>query len=320
MDRAGRAPTPSAIGTSEGCLCALHLVSEAVRFTIPRMASPSTEPTTLHVCSFESRRAAEMQSLVERHGARATIAPSLREALLDDNPEAFDFAAALLAGRFDLVIFLTGVGARALLETICTRHSRSDILQALADCCVVVRGPKPVAVLREWQIRIDVRAPEPNTWREVIAALEDSRVSLRNSRVAVQEYGKPAAELHEALRERGAEVVSVPLYRWKLPADTGPLEDAVRRTIAGDFDVLMFTSAQQVVHVLEVAALLDVQDDWRAAANRCVIASIGPTASETLQNLGLAPDLEPSHPKMGHLVRETCEQAQRLLRQKRSSH
>ena len=254
-----------------------------------------------------------MESLLRRHGASPTIAPSMGEALLEDNPAAFQFADALRAGQIDVVIFLTGVGTRALLETLSARHSADDIVSSLADCEVVIRGPKPLAVLREWGIRIDHRAPEPNTWREVISALEDASTAFAGRCFAVQEYGQPAHELHDALAHRGARVWSVPIYRWKLPEDTGPLKDAVHATIAGDFDVLMFTSAQQVVHVLEIADRLNLQSDWRTAANRCVIASIGPTASQALRNAGLDPDLEPSHPKMGHLVRESCQRAREIL-------
>jgi len=48
-----------------------------------------------------------------------------------------------------------------------------------------------------------------------------------------------------------------------------------------------------------------------------VVASIGPTASERLRHYDLPIDFEPSHSKMGVLVKETSEQAHRLLEAKR---
>lgn len=278
----------------------------------------NTRPNPLRVCSFESRRRDEMRQLLERFGAIATVAPSMREVPLQQNQPAFDFADQLVAGAFDAVIFLTGVGTRALLELICTRFDRQQVLDSLDRCVIIVRGPKPVAVLREWKVRIDHRAPEPNTWRELVQMLDAAQVALAGRRVAVQEYGKPSAELCDALQQRRAEVCAVPVYRWMLPEDTAPLEAAVRGTLAGEFDVLMFTSAFQLTSVLEIADRLGVRDAWLDAANRCVIASIGPTASETLREAGLSPDLEPSHPKMGHLVKETCETASDLLDAKKS--
>lgn len=244
---------------------------------------------------------------------------SMREVPLEQNEAAFRFANDLLAGRIDLVVFLTGVGARALLEATSTRFDRERLLAALGRCCVIARGPKPVAVLREWGTRIDYRAPEPNTWRELVDVLDRERVPLAGRVVAVQEYGRPGEELYVALRARGADVRPVPVYRWALPEDVGPLEEAIRGTVGGEFDLFLWTSANQITNVLDVAARLGLRDEWLAAANQCVIASIGPTASEALREAGLPPDLEPTHPRMGQLVREACEQARRLLAAKRAA-
>jgi uroporphyrinogen-III synthase len=51
-----------------------------------------------------------------------------------------------------------------------------------------------------------------------------------------------------------------------------------------------------------------------------VIASIGPTTSEALEEFGLHPDIVPSHPKMGFLIKETAEQASAVLERKRAIH
>lgn len=271
----------------------------------------------MRVCSFESRRAEEMCSLIERNGGVATVAPSMREIPLDQNPEAFSFAADLFGGDVDVMIFLTGVGARRLLDVLETRYSRAEFFAALERCRVIVRGPKPAAVLREWKVRIDHLVPEPNTWRELLTLL-DTEAPVRGLAVAVQEYGQPNAEFYRELAARGARVLPVPIYHWALPEDVGPLREAVRRTLAGEFDVLMFTSAQQLQHVLEIAETEGVREQWLAAAARCVIASIGPTAGETLTAAGLPPDIAPEHPKMGQLVSAAARAAHRLLSAKRA--
>lgn len=259
-----------------------------------------------------------MRALIERFGGVATIAPSMREVPLEENPAVFAFAERLFGGTIDIVILLTGVGTRALAEVVESKYARDEFRAALQTCTVIVRGPKPAAVLREWKVRIDQQVPEPNTWRDLMALL-DAKVPVTGKRVAVQEYGTPNAELYAALEQRQAEVIKVPVYRWALPEDTGPLAAAVRGTIAGDFDVLMFTSAQQLRNVLEVAEMVGVREQWLEAARRGVVASIGPTASETLIDAGLPPDLEPEHPKMGHLVQATALQAGTVLQGKRNS-
>lgn len=271
--------------------------------------------TGLHVCAFESRMADEMRMMLERQGARVTVAPSMREIPLGENPAVFAFGEQLFAGGIDVILLLTGVGTRAMVDVLELRHARAEILAALQKTTLVVRGPKPASVLREWKMRIDHLVREPNTWRELLELL-DAQVPVRGKTVAVQEYGLPNPELYSELQQRGATVVPVPVYRWELPEDVGPLEAAILATVAGEIDVLLFTSAQQVQHVLSVADRMGLKDAWLKSARKTVVASIGPTASETLISVGLPPDLQPEHPKIGHLVLETAKRAGELRRAK----
>ena len=270
----------------------------------------------LRVCSFESRKQDEMRSLIERHGGAATIAASMREVPLENNVAVFDFLDRLLAKTLDVVIFMTGVGARALLEVVETRVPRATFFEALQRCCVIVRGPKPTAVLREWGVRIDHRASEPNTWRELLSVIDSGLTLPATGRstpapiaIAIQEYGLPSEEFYAALNVRGLSVLPVPVYRWELPTDTAPLEAAIRATVADEFDVLLWTSAQQIRNVLDIAERLQLREPFLTATRRCLVGSIGPTCSEALREAGLHIDLEPSHPHMGHLVRETLTRA-----------
>jgi uroporphyrinogen-III synthase len=253
-----------------------------------------------------------MRSLIERQGALATVVPSMREVPLESNSLVFEFAASLLAGKIDVVAFLTGVGARALLEAATTRFDREEFLAALRRVTVAVRGPKPSVVLREWQVPITIRAEEPNTWRELLAALAAAGV-VRSKRIAVQEYGRPSIEFVQALTAGGAVVEQIPVYGWALPEDVEPLRGAVSATIGGKFDVLLFTSAHQLECVLEVANGVGQADAWLAAARRCVVGSIGPTASETIREHSLPVDVEAAPTRMGQLVLQTLAAAPELL-------
>jgi uroporphyrinogen-III synthase len=270
----------------------------------------------LRVISFESRRATEMGELIRRQGGDPFVAPSMREAPLENNPEAFEFAERLFRGEFDLMIFLTGVGTRALNKVLASRYPQAQFAEALRKIVVAARGPKPLAALREMQVPVAVTAPEPNTWRELLVAL-DSRTERK---IAVQEYGKSNLELLDALRARGAEVTAVRVYQWDLPEDTAPLREAVHRIADGRADVAMFTTSIQIPHLFRIAAEERRTEPMLDTLPRMVIASIGPTTTETLEEFGLAPDITPSHPKMGFLVKETAEQASAILECKRASH
>ncbi len=266
----------------------------------------------LQVAAFESRMAGEMARLIEHHGGRPLVAPSMREIPLEENAEALAFGERLLEGSFDVLILLTGVGTRTLVQILETRHPRERIVEAFGKVARVCRGPKPVAALRSLGIDPGIVVPEPNTWVELLAAL-DAKVPLEGRKVAVQEYGITNFELMQGLRERGAEVTSVPVYRWALPEDVEPLRAALRTIAEGRVQVALFTNANQVDNVMRVARDAGLDQKVRAALGQAVVASVGPVSSQSLREHGIQVDLEPPHPKMGPLVREASVRCHEIL-------
>jgi uroporphyrinogen-III synthase len=254
------------------------------------------------VLAFESRRAKEMAELIRINGGEPFVAPALVEVPLEHNHEAFAFAERLYAGEFDMIIFLTGVGARLLGRILAAREPEARLHEALRKLAVVARGPKPIAVLREWQVNVAVAVPEPNTWRELLAAI----AARPEKSVALQEYGRSNAELIDGLAAQGRKVFRVPVYQWSLPSDTAPLARALTGLLAGQFHAAIFTTGIQIEHFLEFARSQGQQDAAVNALRKIFIASIGPTCSQSLHEFGLQPALEPSHPKMGILVREAA--------------
>ncbi|MDB4802896.1 uroporphyrinogen-III synthase [bacterium] len=251
-----------------------------------------------------------MAMLIEKFGGVATVAPSMQEVSLEEQPDVFEFADQLVAGNIDVTIFMTGVGTDSLFSALEKRLSKEELAEHLRKTFVAVRGPKPTASLAKRKIQPDLKAPEPNTWEDLAAEFSRQNFDFKSKIVAIQEYGTPSLYLYEWLDVQGASVLPVSIYRWELPDDIAPLQAAIKATINKEFDILMWTSAQQVVHVLEVAAQMGVQHDWLKAANQCCNASIGPTASQRLRERGIEPSMEPSHPKMAHLVREAIEFAE----------
>jgi uroporphyrinogen-III synthase len=273
----------------------------------------------LRVLSFESRRAEEIAKLIRNHGGEPIVAPSTRE-VQTPNKDEEKIIRGILNHEFDGIIFMTGVGSRALVlaaESIC---SRDDFFTALGQTRVVVRGPKPAAAMREFNVPVTLAVPEPNTWREIVKALDDNpdKVPLKEKRIAVQEHGEPSPALYAALRDRGAEVVAVRVYRWELPEDIEPLKRSIRLLTENSIDIVMFTSSVQYVHAAHLADEMGLRKQFQTALQRTVVASIGPTTSATLREDGIQVDLEPSHPKMGFLVKEAAEKSAELLQRKAS--
>ena len=281
----------------------------------------NTESTSgfagMTVAAFESRMADHMAKLIARYGGKPMVAPSLREIPLENNTEALDFATHLMAGDVDLLILLTGVGTRTLVNVWETRFPIDAIRQALTKTTLVCRGPKPVAALKELGLKSHITVPEPNTWQAILHALDEHKPEgLTGLRIAIQEYGTANTDLAQGLTGRGGLVISVPVYRWALPDDVEPLKRTLRNIVEGQVSVTLFTSAVQVDHIMKLLGTTDESTAFRDALAKTMVASIGQVTSQRLLHHHLPVDFEPSHARMGTLVKEASEQVREILTRK----
>src|SRR4029077_9763679 len=136
----------------------------------------------LNVLSLESRRAKEMETLIRREGGEPFVAPSVQERALDDHRGALEFVDRLHAGEFDLVVCMTGAGLAFLRDLAAADSALERLAAGLQKTFIVSGGPKPVPILRELGARAHIVVPEPNTWKEVVAAV----ASRPERRIAVQ--------------------------------------------------------------------------------------------------------------------------------------
>ena len=242
----------------------------------------------------------ELSPLVVRHGGTPVSVPAVREAPRDP-PDVGAFLAELCADRFAYVIFLTGVGATALLREADRLGRLADTLAALRRITTVCRGPKPSAVLHRQAVPIGRAALEPYTTTELLAALANDR--LEGVSVAVVHYGEPNTALVRALGERGATLAEIQLYQWELPEDLGPLNTLVRDLVEGQIGALVLTSQVQCRHLFEVAERAGLAHELAEVLNgTVVVASIGPVCTKALQTHGITPRVMPATPKMGPLI------------------
>jgi uroporphyrinogen decarboxylase len=272
----------------------------------------------LRVTSFESRRASEIEKLIRYHGGVPRVAPSMREVPLSESKAAIKFAEDLFEGKYEIVILMTGVGTRTLAEAVSTKHPVKKFIKALRQTTIIARGPKPVAALRELGLKPDITVPEPNTWRDVLATI-DEHIELTGKNVAVQEYGISNKEFIKCLKKMGAYVTTVPVYRWDLPEDTSPLREAIKAITEHEEDISLFTSSQQIYHLFQVAEEEGMAEKLKEGFKDVAIGSIGPTTTEALRRFGLQADYEPDSPKMGNLIREMARSGGDLLKKKRTA-
>jgi uroporphyrinogen-III synthase len=257
--------------------------------------------TAARVGLLEARLSAELAEMVRRQGGEPVCGPAVEEAPLACRDEVQRFVTALERREVPIVVFLTGVGAAALLGEASALGLRDALVAGLARSATVCRGPKPAGVLSRAGVTVDVRVPEPHTTVEVLRALD--AFDLDETGIGILHYGERNDALADALRGRGAWLHELSLYEWRLPRDVEPLRRVVRAIVGGGMDAVAFTSQIQVRHLMLMAGEMDLLPELLRALNtHTVTAAVGPTCAAALRVHGITPHVVPAVPKLGPMV------------------
>jgi len=256
------------------------------------------------VVLLEARMNSELANLVRRRGGEPVSVPAVREVTVDDavplSAEVGALIDGLKAGSIDLIIFQTGVGVMRLLAESEKLNRKEELLEAVRRTTIVARGPKPTAVLARNGVKPEISVKEPFTTADLCAAIE--HLELAGRTVAVLHYGERNDALAAALIGRGVKLQELCLYQWEFPEDLAPLKRLIDRLINQEFAAIAFTSQIQARHLFQLATEAGREEELREALKQLIVASIGPTCSSVLRALGVEPDVEPLHPKMGPMV------------------
>jgi uroporphyrinogen-III synthase len=249
-----------------------------------------------------ARRREELGALLDRRGARVVYAPAIRIVPLSDDAELVAATRAVLAAPVDLVVATTGVGFRGWLEAADAWDL--PLVEHLRSARVLARGPKARGAIRGGGL-VDAWSPESESSAEVLAhLLSGAEGPLEGRRIAVQLHGDPLPDLVAGLRRHGAEVLTVPVYRWVLPEDVAPVRRLVETVIAGGIDAVTFTSAPAAASLLTVADDLGRQTELIDALRERVLAiAVGPVTAGPLDAVGV-PTCQPERARLGALARE----------------
>ncbi len=262
-----------------------------------------SELTGKKIALLEARMSSELANLVKRHGGEPVNAPALREVSIDATDEVATFLNYLESGEIKFVVFQTGVAVAGLITEAEKLERKAELLKALQRITTICRGPKPTAVLSRNGIKPTLNAGEPYTTTDLISVMSD--LDLQNQGVAVLHYGERNAELANSLEARGAKLLELCLYEWQLPENLEPLKKLIDDLHHGKIDAVAFTSQIQARHLFQVAKDLGRDTELLDSLNhKTVVASIGPTCTAALLQLGVTPKIEPEHPKMGPMVIE----------------
>jgi uroporphyrinogen-III synthase len=208
----------------------------------------------------------------------------------------------VLAAPVDLVVATTGVGFRGWLEAAAAWDM--PLVEHLRSARVLARGPKARGAIRGGGL-VDAWSPESESSAEVLEhLLSGAEGPLEGRRIAVQLHGDPLPDLVAGLRRAGAEVLTVPVYRWVLPEDVAPVRRLVESVVAGTVDAVTFTSAPAAAGLLAVADELGQRDALVAALrDRVLVVAVGPVTAGPLEAAGV-PTAQPDRARLGALARE----------------
>ena len=252
-----------------------------------------------------ARRRREFGAALERRGARIVYAPAIRLVPLADDTELHDATKRCIDAPLDIVVATTGIGFRGWMEAADGWGLGDGLLRQLAASTLVARGPKVRGALRVAGLT-EAWSPESESSSEVLGYL--LKQDLAGKRIAVQLHGEPLPDVVQALREAGAEVVEVPVYRWSPPEDVAPLERLVSAVAAGQVDSVAFTSAPAAISFLRTAEEQRCLEDVLAALRTKVLAAcVGPVTAAPLQRADV-PVVQPPRSRLGSLVKEIAEQ------------
>ncbi|MCO8274259.1 uroporphyrinogen-III synthase [Actinoplanes sp. TRM 88003] len=252
------------------------------------------------------RRRDEMAALLTRRGARVVTASAISIVPLADDDALHAATEACIGLAPDLVVATTGFGFRGWLEAAEGWGLAERLREVLGRARIIARGPKPCGAIRAAGLTEDWAAPTEST-DEILERLLAEGVA--GQRIVVQEHGEPQTEFVAALRGAGAAVVEVPVYRWVLPSDLGPVRRLVDQIAAGQIDAVTFTSAPAVKAFLQVAGESEAVVLERLAGGT-LAACVGPVTAAPLAEKGV-PFVMPERYRLGALIKTLTDELPR---------
>jgi uroporphyrinogen-III synthase len=255
----------------------------------------------------EGRQMEELARLLESEGATALRYPLLSILDAPDPAPVLEWLRDLIAGRFDLVVLMTGEAVRRMLTLADNEGLRHDFIAALGRTPTLTRGPKPALALKEIGLAPTKTARSPTT-DGVIATLADE--SLAGRTVGYTLSGVPNPTLEQFLTKAGATARAVLPYVYAAGSSSERVRDLLDRLAAGAVDVLIFTSSPQVDRLFEVAKELGAEAQLGAGLRRVRVAAVGPVVAETLRSRGKIPDI---CPEQGWVMKNLVQQIRRDL-------
>ena len=230
-------------------------------------------------------RAPRLAAKLRRLGARTVELPVSRtEPIGAGEPAVAEPLEQFEAGKFDLIAFTSPAGVEHFFRLIGPRGLDA---RSFAGTELAAIGPSTARSLAEHGLAAD-HLPERFVAEGMLKALE--KVPMKGRRVLIARAEEGRDVLPGTLRERGAEVVVMPVYRT-VPVQ--PAQEELERALAADF--ITFTSASSVNNLVRTGAV--------SPANfPPAVVTIGPVTSDAARAAGFEVAIEADRHDLDGLV------------------
>jgi uroporphyrinogen-III synthase len=250
------------------------------------------------------RRWHEQAALFDRRGATVIHGPTIRTLPLDAETPLRQATDDIIARPPTALIANTGVGIRSWFANADSWGVGRALETALGMARIYARGPKAAGAIHSAGLAVVARARTERLSEITDLVLEQL---IPGQRVVLQLDGSWASAETARLRQAGAEVITLPVYRWTLPDDTNPGRRLAEAVLAGRVQAVTFTAGPAIRNWMAIAAEAGIDMQLRDALTdgRTLVGCVGPVCAEAAATEGLlSPHLvQPDAFRLGPLVR-----------------
>ena len=257
------------------------------------------------------RRADDQIELLAARGAEVLHGPMLRTRHLD-HAGLVAATRRLIDDPPHLTLLSTSLAVQRWFEVAETYELAEPLLDALGRSTVLARGKKThgSAVMQGLDVHWQASS---GTYEELVAELRHFDIGA--ARVAVVEDGAASSWVAERITAAGADVVTVPVYRWESTADDDTAHRLVQAIADARVDAVTFTCAEQVERLARLAADMGIADEVREALDAEVLpVCVGPVCAAAARRHGFGEPLVPPRARLGSLVRSLSDHLARSHR------
>ena len=212
----------------------------------------------------------ESSAIFSELGAKVIVFPTL-EIVPPNNWDGFD-ELILSNKKIDFIVF-TSSHAVAMFIKRCDELNASIDLNKIK---VVAVGSKTKSVCEEHSVKVDI-VPKKFSGEGVVEEL--SKHNLKDKLVFIPRSAIGRDDLPKGLEERGAKIISLPVYNVSLPAKES-LQSNIAKLNSSKPDVFIFTSPSTFENFL---LIMNINNPVSYFKNYDV-AAIGPTTKSAIEN------------------------------------